>query len=118
MKKTIMTSICLAFYTISAPAVLAGESAPTRKVYYGDLDLMSDAGQKTLDRRLSRAVADVCGPVAVNDLGAMRDAAKCKKTAWASTRTQIALAVITAKRKLASYDGSRVVQSVRIETRR
>ena len=117
MNKFIITSFCLSLYVASAPIVLANEDTQTRRVAYGDLDLGSEAGQKTLDRRLARAVDAVCGSPNSADLDEVRSIAKCRKTAWQGTRMQVALATVSAKRRLASYD-DRSVRSVRTEARR
>jgi UrcA family protein len=117
MKKIIITSICLSLYAISAPAVLASEEIVTRSVTYSDLDLASDAGQSALNRRLARAVNDVCGTPYIGDLNEVRHVNKCRKEAWRGTRTQVALAVMSAKRRLASRDDTNI-QQVRVEMRR
>jgi UrcA family protein len=117
MKKFIVTSVCLFLYAISAPAVLASEEIVTKSVHYSDLDLASEAGQSTLNRRLSRAVNEVCGTAFIGDLGEVRHVSKCRREAWRGTRTQVALAVMSAKRRLASRDDTNI-QQVRVEMRR
>jgi UrcA family protein len=117
MKKFIVTSICLSLYAVSAPAVQASEEVVTKSVKYSDLDLASEAGQATLDRRLSQAVNYVCGTAMIGDLNEVRQVSKCRKEAWRGTRTQVALAVMSAKRRLASRDNTNI-QQVRVEMRR
>jgi UrcA family protein len=56
----------------------------TRQVFYGDLDLSTAEGRKTLDIRVDQAVREVCGPSG-RDLGAMARRAECITTARAST---------------------------------
>ena len=41
-------------------ATATGEQAPSVRVGYADLDLTQEAGRRTLDRRLQRAVESVC----------------------------------------------------------
>ena len=117
MKKFLVTSFCLSLYAISAPAVLASEEIVTKTVTYSDLNLASETGQSALNRRLVRAVDDVCGSPYSHDLTEVRHVAKCRKEAWRGTRTQVALAVISAKRRLASRDDTNI-QQVRVEMRR
>jgi UrcA family protein len=117
MKKFIMTSVCLSLYTISAPAIQASEETQTRKVSYSDLDLTSDAGRDALHRRIGRAVSAVCSVDDTRDLIAMTKRDRCVRDAWASTRTQVAIAMLSAKRRLASVSGDGP-QSVRVEMRR
>jgi UrcA family protein len=117
MKKLLVTSFFLSLYAVSAPAVLASEEITTSKVSYSDLNLATEAGQSTLNRRLARAVDDVCGSSYSNDLSEVRHVAKCRREAWRGTRTQVALAVMSAKRRLASRDDTNI-QQVRVEMRR
>lgn len=65
------------------------------KVYYSDLDLTSEAGQDTLDRRIRGAVKRVCGPIEPSAVGYLAHSA-CKKAAFASARSQMRVAVARA----------------------
>ena len=63
---------------LATPA-LAGPPAPaTSIVRTADLDLSSQAGQRALDRRLSIAVAEVCGAASVADLGGQNEVRRCR----------------------------------------
>lgn len=46
--------------TMAAPALADEAAARTAQVVYGDLDLATAAGQRTLDRRIEKAVRQVC----------------------------------------------------------
>ncbi len=43
---------------------LLAQSAPTARIAHGDLNLASAAGVKALDRRIARAIDQVCEPQA------------------------------------------------------
>jgi UrcA family protein len=58
-------SFAIALILATAPAsAIAGDRGqpPTRAVFYGDLNLATAAGVRTLDRRLRFAIRQVCGP--------------------------------------------------------
>jgi UrcA family protein len=65
----------LALILASAPA-LAQPSAGT--VRYSDLDLATSAGIATLDRRIDRAVAQLCGTAFPTDLDARAQIDRCR----------------------------------------
>ena len=70
---------------VSIPsAAHAGPETPTEQVPYGDLNLASHDGIKTLDRRLDRAVKRVCGFYDSRSLGARKEIAACYEKARAS----------------------------------
>ncbi|MEL1250497.1 UrcA family protein [Aurantiacibacter gilvus] len=45
----------------ATPAIAAGAQGETVAVRYSDLDLSTEAGQRTLERRLTSAAEEVCG---------------------------------------------------------
>jgi UrcA family protein len=63
----------------------------TERVSYADLNLASAIGERTLDRRVSKAVRRVCDPEKEFVRTAM-----CTSAAWKSARPQIDLAVARA----------------------
>ena len=89
MKETLllMTGSALAtaaLFFASAPARSAQISAATEVVQViptGDLDLGSAAGRKALDRRIGRAVIDLCGQAADVDLVGRNAVRKCRADA-------------------------------------
>ena len=91
MKQTlfIMTGSALdtaALFLASAPARSAQASSPapvTQTVPTADLDLSSEAGRKALDRRIGRAVIDLCGQAADVDLAGRNAVRKCRDDALA-----------------------------------
>ena len=86
MKKPllIMTGSALAtaaLFFASAPARSAPVSTSAEVVQIvptADLDLSSLAGQKALDRRLTRAVIELCGQAADVDLAGRNAVRKCR----------------------------------------
>ncbi|MFC0206202.1 UrcA family protein [Novosphingobium soli] len=75
----------------SAPTAFAA----TAQVRYSDLDLTTDAGQKTLENRLQAAARSVCRaqrPTTGTHLSASVDAG-CYKQALAQVRAQVATAI-------------------------
>ncbi len=58
--KTFILAFAVATAAFAAPAVNA-QTAPTAKVFYGDLNLDGAAGQAALKVRLTRAAHTVCG---------------------------------------------------------
>jgi UrcA family protein len=89
MKETLllMTGSALAtaaLFFASAPARSAQISAATEVVQViptADLDLGSAAGRKVLDRRIGRAVIDLCGQAADVDLAGRNAVRKCRADA-------------------------------------
>ena len=68
------------------------DDVPVRRVSYRDLDLLTMAGQSTLNRRVGSAVRGVC----LESLGAASHfylETDCRRTAWNGARPQIARAI-------------------------
>lgn len=64
MTKNSFLAPMLTAFALSAAAVPAAAADPeirSQTVFYGDLDLASDAGVAELDRRIDRAARNVCG---------------------------------------------------------
>ena len=53
----------------------------TSFVQTADLDLASEAGQRTLDKRLSRAIIEVCGEASPTDLAGQNKVLDCRTDA-------------------------------------
>lgn len=89
MKETLLLMTGSAFATAalffaSAPARSAEISAvpaAVRIVPTSDLDLASEAGRKSLDRRIGRAVIDLCGRASDADLVGPNAVRKCRADA-------------------------------------
>jgi UrcA family protein len=70
---------CAALIAAVPSSALAEDRAPIEKVPYGDLNLATQAGIDTLDRRLDRAVERVCGQAIPRVLQHQKVIAQCKK---------------------------------------
>lgn len=75
-------------FTLAVPA--QANEAPRRTVSYADLDLASEAGRATLDRRVKIAVRSVCPAPMTQSLSDLRAAINCHRNALADAQTQIA----------------------------
>jgi UrcA family protein len=72
-----------------SPAAAASSDPATHIVRYSDLDLSSQAGRATLDRRINHAVRMVCGTAASAALQDKLNVQKCYATARASAKAQM-----------------------------
>jgi UrcA family protein len=77
----------------SVPAAAQGPSQV--RVAYGDLDLTSDAGQETLNKRIRGAVKRVCSPIGASAAGHRQHQA-CRREALAGAQSQMRIAVAKA----------------------
>jgi UrcA family protein len=105
-------SRCLAAFLALLCASLAVSSAcsaaendeATRRILYGDLDLSTPDGLKTLNRRINHALDVVCldpngpSPAAVVD-------ANCRRNSWQATRRDVALAIARQQSARATAEG-------------
>ena len=75
-----MTKFLLPILLLSAasPALAEPAQPVISFVQVGDLDLASAAGQRTLDRRLSQAIVEVCGDPSPADLAGQNKARNCR----------------------------------------
>lgn len=74
--------------TIGQPA-FADTVARSADVQYKDLDLRTDSGTRTLERRLSRAVETVCGTAARIDIVGQRKVKDCQRETKLRAAAQI-----------------------------
>lgn len=90
---------------------------PTRRVSYRDLNLASVVNQRTLDRRVSYAVKDVCR---INDYYSDRTLKSyghylaCSDIAWGGARPQIAAAIARAQAMAQTGNATEAVASLAI----
>jgi UrcA family protein len=77
----------IALAAIASP-VAAQAELETRVVAVADLDLASDAGRRALDRRLTRAVVEVCGTASDVDLAGKNEVRDCRVRTLADARAQ------------------------------
>lgn len=99
MKQTLKIILGSALVTVAlikgAPALAeAPEAVNVSVIRTADLDLRSEAGQRTLDRRLVTAASEVCGTASDADLRGKNDVRECRdeviSAARAKARTLVA----------------------------
>ncbi len=108
--KASMTCASLAIFFVYATPALASTSpvtvtAPSEdtrstRVQYGDLDLAIARDQKRLDRRVGRAIEDVCGMSqyhAERTITARAPYLACRNEAWTGARAAMQAAVALAQ---------------------
>lgn len=89
----ILALSALAAVLLSGAAQAAEVETTSVAVSYSDLDLTTDAGQATLDARISAAVKKVCAkPGVIRDIKAMTAWADCRDGAAASAFEQVGAA--------------------------
>lgn len=79
--------ISLLFSALAASPALAQSASRIESrivVSAADLDLKSTADQRTLDRRLARAVIEACGDASTVDLAGSNDIRRCRTGTSAS----------------------------------
>ena len=84
--------------TLGQPA-LAQDAPATRTavVEHRDLDLSTDKGVRTLDRRIWRAVVEVCGTAPDYDLEGKNDVRECRRDTRRLASAEAELAIAEAK---------------------
>lgn len=88
--KTLFTLAALAAATIVAP-VSAQETTTGNSPYrvsHADLDLRTDAGIRSLDRRIDHAVGKACGWASDFDIAGQNEIRRCRKQAVAAAAAQ------------------------------
>ena len=88
---------------------------PTRRVTYADLNLASVSGERTLMRRVSGAVREVCYE-AVPD-GKSFDVTGCRKVAWDGANPQIDRALQRAREIAATGRSSIAAAAITLSIR-
>lgn len=79
MKKLLILA-ALATASVGQPAFAQdAPSNPSVVVQHKDLDLGTKAGARTLDRRIWRAVVEVCGTASDADLEGKNDVRECRR---------------------------------------
>ena len=84
--------------TLGQPALAQDASATrTAVVEHRDLDLSTDKGARTLDRRIWRAVVEVCGTAPDYDLEGKNDVRECRRDTRRLASAEAELAIAEAK---------------------
>ena len=96
--KTLLTFAAAAAALIATPATAQTPISAGGQlvVSYADLDLSSEAGVRTLDRRIRTAVQQACGPVSDFDPAGKNRARDCQEQTLAAARAQRDVAIAAA----------------------
>lgn len=86
--KTLLTLALTALAFAASPAIGQTAGSSQLAVSYADLDLRTDAGVRTLDRRIRSAVELACGPISSADPAGTNDVLACRTETLASSRAQ------------------------------
>lgn len=99
MKVTTKLALTAAITSFVASPAFADNNevkTPSASVEYEDLDLNSDAGRETLDRRVNQAIRTLCN-AENRGVSAQRRATQCRLAARASATPQVRFAILDAK---------------------
>ena len=93
--------IAAALLTATSPAfaepILVDASAPSARVSYADLDVLSTAGRQALEARVRSAAQALCYSPGKTDLDRALAGKKCFASAMAGARDQIDAAVLSSR---------------------
>ena len=88
------TAATIALGTAAAfAAPVAAQDAPQVSVSFADLNLSSESGTAILDRRINKAISDVCGGMAPRDVRRNLQYKSCVKETTAAVQPKRDLAV-------------------------
>jgi UrcA family protein len=87
----------LAILAAGAPAMAADATGNSTVVRYSDLNLASDDGQATLNRRIAQAAKSVCWQADGPTLTEHQDYAACRSTALASAQPTLNAVIASAR---------------------
>ena len=101
----------------SLPANAApAETGDSVAVHFSDLDITTDKGAATLDRRIKHAADAVCGTPDIRDLRRMESSRSCHEIALNNARKEADLAMAAAKRG-ESYASAGAGASINVHSR-
>ena len=96
--KTLLTFAAATLALVASPAAAQSPISANGQlvVSYADLDLSSEAGVRTLDRRIRTAVQQACGPVSDFDPAGKNRVRDCQDQTLALARAQRDVAIAAA----------------------
>ena len=98
MKKLLILA-ALAATSVGQPVLAqSAPDSPSIAVQHRDLDLRTEAGAKSLDRRIWRAVVEVCGTASDFDLKGKNDVRQCRTDTRLAASAQADVAIADASR--------------------
>jgi UrcA family protein len=97
MVKTVLSAM-LPIALLSAPVLAApADTGPSVIVHYDDLNLATNSGAATLDRRISNAARQVCGEPDGRDLVQYQAHVACRTTALNAAHAQVEVMLASAR---------------------
>jgi UrcA family protein len=93
--------ILAALAAVSIGQPVSAQTAPANPsvaVAHRDLDLRTESGTRTLDRRIWRAVVEVCGTAAEFDIAGKNDVRQCRRDTRALAAAQAEVVIANASR--------------------
>ena len=102
--KKILILAALAVAPLAQPALAESAAAPAPPmnravVAHSDLDLRTQSGARALDRRIWRAVVEVCGTTSEFDLKGKNAIRECRRDTRAAASAEADLAIADATRR-------------------
>lgn len=89
----------LAAATVGQPVLAQTDAAnPSVAVQHRDLDLRTEAGTRALDRRIWRAVVEVCGKAPDYDIEGKNDVRQCRRDTRELASAQADVVIASASR--------------------
>lgn len=93
MKSLALTTLLLGISAetpgFTQPIIIENVGPPTAIVSFADLNMQSNAGRETLDRRIRRAADLLCYESGKTDLDRLADQRNCYRTAMNGARLQV-----------------------------
>ena len=98
MQKLLILAALAAVSTGQPVSAQTAPANPSVAVAHRDLDLRTEAGAKTLDRRIWRAVVAVCGTAPDYDIEGKNEVRECRRDTRRVASAQADLAIADASR--------------------
>lgn len=97
MNRIVIIAAAVLAAPFATPAQAQSPAAErTQVVSFADLDLAREAGQRKLDRRIARAVKQVCGTASDADLEGKNEVRRCRALTGASLSAERSRALAAA----------------------
>lgn len=101
----------------AASALPAYAEEPVRQVRYADLNLATEAGAATLERRINSAAASMCGPYESRRVDQAASWKRCHDATVATATKRVNEAIALARRNNQEQHAGAVVSGTTVATR-
>ena len=95
--KTMLTIATLLAASLATPALAQDSAAASLSVRWADLNLTTDAGVRSLDRRIANAASTACGIPSSSDPAGKRTVKECRAEARERAQSQRQVAIALAR---------------------